>query len=210
MLPGPDIIYQCSTCSNLLKVGSLTSGNTFGATIFSDGKRIAPMLPDFPEITKCKKCNTIFWISKAKKVGSYHWGDRVKPEWANADNAEFLTLQDYSKALENNLAENEKEEVFIRQNIWWSFNDRVRDGYALFENENDKELWRKNCITLLDLFDEKDVNQKIMIAEINRNLGHFDICIAIIDSIVANDLDWLKEKFKDECSKKNRLVFPLT
>ena len=69
MLPGPDYIYECPKCQNHVVRGSLTSGNTFGQKLFSDGKTIAPMLPRFPDLTKCPKCKTIFWMHKVKEVG---------------------------------------------------------------------------------------------------------------------------------------------
>ena len=71
MIPGPDYIYECpnSKCPNHLIQGSLASGNTFGQRIFSDGKNIAPMLTQFSTITKCQKCDTIFWMKDAKKIG---------------------------------------------------------------------------------------------------------------------------------------------
>ena len=73
MIPGPEYIYKCPNCGNLLSRGSLMSGNTFGAKLFSDGKRITPMLPEFPNLTKCKKCNRFIWVNKLQEVGTYEW-----------------------------------------------------------------------------------------------------------------------------------------
>ena len=81
MMPGPDYVYQCPDCGNLITRGSLRSGNTFGAKIYSDGKRIAPMLPEFPDLTKCRKCNSIFWLSKLVELGSYKWNDEIDANW---------------------------------------------------------------------------------------------------------------------------------
>jgi hypothetical protein len=52
MRPGPDYIFECPKCSTLIKRGSLKSGNGFGAKLFSDGKQVAPRLPEFPKLTK--------------------------------------------------------------------------------------------------------------------------------------------------------------
>lgn len=205
MLPGPNLVYKCPKCGNLLKKGSLMSGNTFGAKIFSDGKRIAPMLPDFPDITKCKRCNAIFWLSKLKVVGIYHWNSN----WENADNVEFLGIYDYFKALNEGLAENMQEELFVRQQIWWAYNDRVRNDENQFVDEKDEINWRENCNKLISLLDQTDLNQRIMIAEIKRNLGDFDSCIDIILKIDNDKLNWLKEKIINECEQKNRWVIEL-
>ena len=71
MKPGPDYIYKCPVCGKLVKRGSLMSGNTFGAKLYSDGKNDAPMLPDFPNLSKCAKCDTIFNLRELKEVGAF-------------------------------------------------------------------------------------------------------------------------------------------
>jgi hypothetical protein len=61
------------------------SGNTFGAKVFSDMKRVAPMLPEFPRITICPKCNTIFWLSKAEEVGTKDkYSSHLFDDWRTA------------------------------------------------------------------------------------------------------------------------------
>ncbi len=215
MLPGPDYIYKCPNCGNLLKRGSLMSGNTIGMQIFSDGKSEAPMLPDFPDLTKCTKCNTIFWLSKLKEIGTYEWGDKENPSWANADNVEFLNVEDYFRAIDEGLAENRQEELFIRQSIWWKYNDRIRIFFKMrkhetpYVNENDEIKWRENCSKLMNLLDPSDLDQKIMIAEIKRNLGNFEDCLDIIKQINDKNLNWLKTTLINECKKGNRWVVRL-
>jgi hypothetical protein len=209
MLPGPIYVYKCPNCGNLLKKESLMSGNVIGAKIFSDGKRIAPMLPEFPDLTKCKKCDTIFWLSKLKEIGSYDLDDKMSSNWEHEDYADFLDIEDYFKALNDNLAENMQEELFIRKRIWRAYNDRIRNGKNLFIDENDEMKWRENCNKLLSLFDQSDLNQKIMTAELHRNLGDFDNCINLINSIDKDDLNWIKEKIINECTRKNKWVIEL-
>lgn len=214
--PLPDYVYKCPNCGNLVKIGSmagitsLMSGNTFGAKIYSDGKGIAPMLPDFPKLTKCKKCDTIFWWSKLEEIGGYiDWDNDQKTLCQKADKAKFLEIDDYFKAIEAGIAENENEEFLIRQRIWWAFNDKTRNGKKIFKNANDELRWNDNIKKFLILLDESDINQKIMIAEINRNLGDFENCVRIIQSIDDNGLNWLKKQFINECRRKNKLVIEL-
>jgi len=210
MLPGPNYIYKCPNCDNILRKGSLMSGNTFGEKIFSDGKRIAPMLPEFPNLTKCKKCNTIFWLSKLKEIGTFEWGDNINSEWQNADEAEFLEIDDYYKVISSGIAENLQEELLIRQLIWWAYNDKIREGQEIFNDESDEVSWTKNIKKLKTLLDQSDISQKIMIAEINRNLGDFENCISIIQSIDNDEINWLKEKFINECKRENKWVIELS
>jgi len=210
MNTGPNYVYKCPNCGNLLRKGSIVSGNTMGSKIFSDGKRIAPMLPEFPDLTKCKKCDTIFWLSKLEEIGTFEFGDEENSHWLKADEAEFLEIEDYYNAIIKGTSENEGDELIIRQQIWWSYNDRIREGQEIFNDENDELRWIENVQKLKLLLDESDINHRIMIAEINRNLGDFETCISVIQSIGYNELNWLKEKFLNECYQKNKWVVELS
>ena len=208
--PGPNYIYKCPKCSSLLKKGSSASGNTFGSTLYSDGKMIAPMLPEFPNLTKCKKCDTILWLSDMKEIGTCdEWDEKCNPEWKNADRVEFLDVNDLLHFLESDFVKNNNEkERIVRQRIWWTFNDRIREGNEIFVQETDKVLWEQNSKRLIELFDSADVNQKIMTAELRRNLGEFDVCMELINSL-DNNFDWIIEKFKIECNNRNKLLIKL-
>ena len=210
MIPGPNYIYKCPNCPNLLYRGSLVSGNTFGAKLYSDGKQEAPMLPEFPSITQCPKCKTIFWIDKVKEVGEMDvWDRNENPQWKDVKRAEFLPIQQYFTAIENKLYDSENEEIFIRLRIWWSFNDRVRKGKPLFKNEHEETQWLENVHGLLRLFDPADVSHRIMTAELYRNMGQFDKCKEVLSSISDSKFDWLTKKFISECDKGNNMVFEL-
>ena len=45
MLPGPQKAIYCPYCEQVLSYQTLSSGNTCGATRWSDGKQVAPMMP---------------------------------------------------------------------------------------------------------------------------------------------------------------------
>ena len=168
-MPGQNYVYECKKCGNLLSNGSLLSGNTNGAKIFSDGKRIAPMLPEFPNLTKCKKCKSFLWLDKLEEIGTFDSDDSKNIEWASADNAEFLTLAEYYNAIEAGIAEDDDDLFFIRQQIWWAYNDRIRKGEEIFQSLDDEEEWRENCQKLIAILDQSDFNQKIIKAELFRN-----------------------------------------
>ncbi len=209
MIPGPNYVYKCPHCGNLLTKESLASGNTFRAKIFSDGKRIAPMLPEFPDLTKCKKCNTILWLSKLKEIGKFELGDNKNPQWEAADSADFLDIDDYFVALETGVAENQNDEIFIRQQLWWAFNDRTRSGQSLFKTEDEEMRWKENLKSLINILDQSDIYEKFMVAEISRNLGDFENCIKIMEGVDSEDLNWFKEKLLYECKRKNKMVVVL-
>lgn len=94
---------------------------------------------------------TILWLSKLKVIGAYQWGDNTNSNWQIADKAEFLNIEDYFRALYEGLAENMQEEIFIRQRIWWSYNDKIREGQEIFNDESDELLWTENTKKLKTL-----------------------------------------------------------
>lgn len=229
MFQGPDYIYQCPHCSKLLKNKSLLTPNMGGAMHFSDGKCEGPMCA-VPDLTKCYNCNTIFWLSDLQALRTVDTKKRKTHIWIAATYVDFLNLEDLFRALL--MYRTEKRMILIRQWIWWAYNDRVRntkksfikDGrrawfsddfhYAILENTNiflngkDQKLWEENCRELLKLLNRKERSQIIMIAELHRNLGLFRRCKTILNPL-PRKYDWIKIRFEEQCSMKNRLVFRL-
>jgi hypothetical protein len=220
MLYGENYIYQCPGCTNKISRESLMSGNTFGANYYSDGKRIAPMLIEFPNITKCKNCNSIFWIKNATELGTSDWFDDSNEKKEKIQEASFLTIQEYFEALERKVHQSKAEERDIRVSIWWTFNDRIRhrdeiqkhkkqNVPILFLSDHEKKQWEENTYYLIELLDQGDSNDRIMIAELYRNMEKFDRCMEMIESIEDEDLNWLKEMFGEKCRNKDSFVFKL-
>jgi hypothetical protein len=145
-----------------------------------------------------------------KEVGTCEpWGEKSKPEWKNADYADFLSITDLFRALELGAVKNNKEkEKIVRQRIWWTFNDRIREHKNYFIREEEENLWKQNCQRLIELFDTTDESQKIMTAELHRNLGEFDVCMEIINTLDKN-FDWIVERFKVECDNRNKALIKL-
>lgn len=209
MIPGATYIFECPNCGKPIQRGSMMSGNTFGASIYSDGKTMAPMLPDFPEITKCPDCKTIFWLSILEAKERIKTMDFSNPMLQKAPRANFLTLNEYFEALENGIAKNRNEELYIRKQICRLFNDPLRQN-KWFRKPESKDIRREeNLKKLLELLDVSYINDRIMAAEIKRNLGEFDECIELINGIDDERFNCLKEQFIKACTKKIRRVMLL-
>lgn len=216
---GPNDIYKCPNCEFLILSISFISFNNFGASSYSDGQVIAPMLPNIPNLTKCKRCNAIFWLNKLE-VFSYEFWEEFNNPLAillNPTNykedeacwAEHLEIDEYFEALEKNIFENKEEEIYIRKRIWWLYNDRLKMGQKIFNGEEDELQWKENLNKLLNLLDVSDIDQRIMAAEIYRNFGEFEKCINLIESIDDVKLDRLKKIYINECNLKNRWLILL-
>lgn len=99
MKPGPTIIRKCSVCTKPVKQHTIGSGNTFGATFWTDGKREASMLPDQPWMVICPHCHSTLWIDELETLGETGpWGDG-RGKFKDAIEYETPSLDDYLTAL---------------------------------------------------------------------------------------------------------------
>ncbi len=182
MLPGDTIIRKCFQCGTLVKEYTIDSGNTFGATFWTDGKFNAPMLPDYPLLVKCPGCRVLFWVDEQEEVG------RCKPFEENSfqpEAEEYLipTLEDYFSFMEEGKPDRGNEK-YLRLRAWWAGNDRRRyrgpDGVS-FEPAplSAKEI--ANLEALEKMLDSSLDNERLMIAEIRRELGRFREASEILD-----------------------------
>ena len=228
-MPGPDVIHECPICSKKVAVGSLLSGNTFGAKFYSDGKRIAPMLPEFPQITKCPDCGNIFWLDENSEI-------KLSQE-ENIESARFLNVYEYLEAIENKNYSSSTNELFLRTRVWWGFNDRVRNGEDIFQKENDEAIYEENILRLIELQEQEremlssikksmgeeainalkkidgvevDFQVLMSLTELYRNIGNFDTSKEIL-AIAAKDSGQtpLIKIFEQKTEEKNKLVFNL-
>lgn len=217
MILGPTYIYQCPSCNNLFSRPTLLSGNSNGVKIYSDGKSIKPMDPELPIITKCTNCKDIFWIKDAKQIGSYEdsfFGDsyeeNTKKEWKEAEQASTLSVYDLLKTLGTEITKTKDLEFYIRERIWWGFNDRVRNKKILFTSEEDKMLYTENIKNYIPLLDSNNINDIFTIAELYRNIENYEKCKELLNEIKDDEVNWVKDYFIKKCELENSIVFEIT
>ena len=194
MLPGPNLVYGCPNCGRKVLVKSMTSGNTSGATFYSDGTMDAPMLPKYPKEAKCKSCGTFFDFCKKNFVKKLENWMSNEPD---CDWAEFLAVEDYIEKIKLK----QGSEIANRLIIWQLANKS--------SETIETERYRENCGRLIELL--KDTNEydfKVTLAELYRNIGAFDKCSDIINAL-NSDFNWLKNAFYEQCATKNTKTFTL-
>ena len=161
-------------------------------------------------------------MSQLKELGFIGWNTSESPEWENADELKLLTITEYLNALEIGIAKNKKAEIFIREQIWWLYNDRIRNDQKIFKDENDELIYIENInrlkelvkpsiiISIIKALFNRNVNkQKLTLAELNRNLGNFEDCMKILKSVDDKVLNVYRDKIMHECSKNNKYVFEI-
>lgn len=173
MIPGATIIRECSACGKHIAQGTIVSGNTIGARYWTDGKRVAPMLPDQPLLGRCQHCDNLVWINEQKKVGEIPRGSSTNREvekYPDALPVSEPTFQDFAGLLKAGLND-QKKERYLRLRAWWTGNDsRRKSGQTIPLNSFEVQ----NLRAFVALLDESEENDRIMKAEIFRELCEFE------------------------------------
>lgn len=204
MIPGDTLFYKCPKCKSITTKGSLLSGNTFGSVIYSDGKRIAPMLPDFPYLNKCGGCGWYYWLNDKSKVNDII-DDNKDPKYT----ARFLTIDEYFEALSKIHELDEKHERYIRFQIYWSYNDRGRNGEPLFRNRGEEIMYIGNILKIIKILDNSKIEDQLSLAEMLRNIGLFNDSLKILNNIKNKDYKYVVDSIKEYVLKENKQIFKL-
>ena len=131
------------------------------------------MLPDQPWLVKCQHCGSLVWIDEQMQVGEIDpWGSETdnRNRFPDARPGSTPTLQDYANVLNVGESDTNKER-YVRLRAWWAGNDLRRESgqstpFDSFETQNLRAF--------LTLLDEADDNDRIMKAEVLRELGDFN------------------------------------
>jgi hypothetical protein len=165
------IVRECPQCRVHVVQEETLSGNTIGAKYYTDGKREAKMLPDHPALVKCPVCAGLFWVDEAVEVDIGFDAAKGKQQVMAPSGKEMLEF------LSGPGLPRDKE-IYLRMHAWWSANDAWRwapDSKPAFSKEQ-----VMNLHALSDMLDEKEPNQRILKAEIARELGEFDKCLRLL------------------------------
>ena len=134
------------------------------------------MLPRYPPLVRCPHCATLLWLPAAEEVGTEHPGEAGAPGVEDPPNP---TAEDLLEALRTPPAAAQDEEVFISIEAWHAANDpQRRDPRADSPRSPESEA---NMKVLSLLLDPNDPEQRIMKAELRRELGSFDEAERLLD-----------------------------
>lgn len=210
MTLGPSYLLKCPKCSKMFCIGSVLSKNNFMSILYSDGKEVGPMMREFPSIIKCNGCSSFFWTYDHKITEEDYKKDKIKQYWDEAEAVNFLTLEELFECLKSDAIRTKKEEFSIRHRIWWTYNDRGREGNELFSDKADETSYRENILQMIQLMNLHVFKfQLITVAEMSRNIGDFESCLLILDDVRDKSLNWVKDKLKEQCDNQNKMVFIL-
>lgn len=177
-------ILTCPKCGKHKEVLSLMSGNTFNAVYWSDGKMVAPMLPQVSGIQKCPFCGTYFFL------------DRQKEEYSK-DSYSFelgtLSFEDCKEAhrqfKEETLSDSER--MLLLYLTITAYNDKYyRSGNGMVEkipdsvNADDLDFFKSTISMFLKGLPETSLPLR---AELLREAGKFNKSIMIFENYNATE-----------------------
>lgn len=203
MTPGPSRILTCPFCGGEKKVMTLASGNTFGAEMWSDNKRIAPMLPAISYIQKCPHCGK-YLITSRQEV-KYDRDGQMTFERGT------LSFDEMKEALVQISGEgfaNQQEEASVRMIMFHAFNDHYyRSACDECPSEEDFALFREQGQWLLGNL----ITDEVLMAEIYREIGDMQKAHEIIESTTP-DNDFVRKillQIKERIEANDTRVFKL-
>ena len=199
MQPTECLLAKCPHCKHKKKIMQLMSGNTFGATLWSDSKQVAPMLPTPSPIQKCPNCGHFYELRKVKlKQGSDLWGETG---WLQFDDA----IDAYNELPRETPQEREQLTIIFT----WAFNDIYRFDHTPTPEQFDTfKRVISECLQL-PIFTAPD--QTLIKAELYREIGMFDKCISILnDYNPGNEFELdIKNKIIEKAEANDTKVFKL-
>ncbi len=143
--------------------------------MYSDGSMYAPMMIDIPNPTKCEGCGTILKLSQLERL-------EKEPKVKNIYECRALGKSDLLKAIDIF----PEDELALRLIVWRNYNsifktcpdsERIRTDYI---TSLDSPAYIDNSSALLKLLNSDNEKERLLMAEIHRNLGNFEECLRLI------------------------------
>ena len=141
------------------------------------------MLPRYPPLARCPHCAALLWLPAAEEVGTEHPGET----WTRGvEDPPTPTVEDLLEASRTPPEAAQGEEVFIRVEAWHAANDPQRQDPGADPPRSPES--EANMEALSRLLDSQDPEQRIMKAELHRELGLFDEAERLLDFPFEEDL----------------------
>jgi hypothetical protein len=206
MKPGPSRILECPVCGRKKRVMTLMSGNTIGERVWSDTKRIAPMLPEISFVQKCPTCNNFYLVTNQKMKYSKDKNDYTFERGL----LDFKNLCLALCQLEGRISHN--DETTIRMMIIHAFNDNYRNQKEDIKPVSDEDIHTFES-TAKKILETMEWNEKNLLfkAELYREIGDFQESVNILTSIPSKDNfeEVIRQEILRKAQIKDNIVFLL-
>lgn len=188
----PPIVLECPDCGEKYLV-SRNINPSEKATLFSDGFIIDDLNWRTPLIIGCVTCELGFFPQNGKVVAEPDWDEfytvwsEIKKAQPPAPGALALELRARKKMIL-------VEEVALRTEFWYAGNHSEAGRLMLMKNEKFKKFWIESLTSLEQIIPTDSMDSQLIKAEINRNLGHFERSLSLLDGLENNTAVQIREK----------------
>jgi len=201
---------ECPHCSNQMYDFELTSYFAPRSRVYSDGKVEYSNLKIDQEILICTACHKSLWRDEVVGDDRDVNLDGIA-NVMTVDDLYFVYEEDYEKnvfayylnLLQNGFANTHEKEMYIRMKMWHFYNDKYRalsTGASRFVKRNIKSVFsfigkkvqkkekrtgffETNLRRLMVLFQAETDGERMLLAEMHRELKEFDEALSILESL---------------------------
>ncbi len=209
MIPGPANILSCPFCGSTKEVMSLVSGNTCGATVWSDTRRDYPMLPEVSPIQECPHCHKFYFIEQAK----HKYSDDPESEMRSFGELGNLTYSQLIRAKKQMEALSlvRMQRWILNHQIFMAYNDSFRrepEKVAFPPTEEDIKIYNGIIAELLDGIDQSE-DYELFHAELLRESGRFKEAKEILFRHKSAEDKWVVDAMLRHIEKNDTKPFLL-
>jgi hypothetical protein len=213
----------------------LMSYTVHNSTTYSDGL-CDDGISKIKDISICAACNKAFWREDAKLTEELEWEameelegalDMMDLPWRFDDDRQEKKIIFYKELLENDFADNDWKETYLRTRLWWSINDLVRhlsrwhharnlkhlrfilkhrkESLRLFKKYED--LSNENLNRLIFLYIKKGDVDLLYLADMYREKSDFNKAMEIL--LKVEQKGGVYNQMKHKIRRKNSRVYQL-
>lgn len=172
------------------------------ASIWSDGYADQEsMYLMTPLITKCEH-GKYFWIKEASLVGVISFirltGEVYPEAWNTTKFTNNLSESDYLEAIDNGLGTTIEKEIYLRKQAWHAANHTATNNRKKSAEKNPffhSSSAKTNLEKLIPLLNSSNWLDRLLKAEVFRELGRFDEALAIIEKTKPDNADLSFDRF---------------
>lgn len=195
MLPAPAQLYACPHCGKKKAMFSMMSCNTFGGTLWSDGRSIYPMRPTISAIQKCESCGSYSLFSQWKECGC----DKDNYNGTTGNLTYEESREAYLQLMESDCYEN-KDILIICLEYIHAYNDHFR---------RDKDSPKENDDIVLFMGATENAIKRLGNDTDHRERKEFDEARVILRQAHNDKNRWVVESMLYFCNQSNSSLFLL-
>jgi hypothetical protein len=139
------------------------------------------MMPSEPLLWKSAADDVCFWAEECDQIDTIDFSSYSSRSdeslWDGLAFAMDPTEEDYFTAIDKGLPKTEAQEAYLRRVLWWMGNDRIRREESGHLSERHLESLKEFAL----LLHEDEIGDRIMKAEVFRELSRFDDALRLLD-----------------------------